>query len=254
MKLKPYLSLGIASAAILGGANIAEAASLEGRVGINPPSPEPGGEGTGVVFTGTGITAPGTGVPLTDLDFVPPRNAGSDGVGPVVELNANPLPTGENNFEPFIGFTGTIEDVTALELIAVATGGAVIEDFIVIPDAFSVTLTDVVESPEYTFDDGGTTVSIGVDANFINLSDGSNDVSTGVGTFSVDFAGLSIAETQALFDEPGEVPEEFTPGTWSSNFIVTADDVPPEVVPEASNLLGLLVIGLSGASMLIRKK
>ena len=132
-------------------------------------------------------------------------------------------------------------------------------NFILIPGAFSVTLTDV-EASQYTFDGSGTTISVGVAGDFINLSDGSGDVSTGVGTFSVDFAGLTIAETQALFDEAGEVPEGFTPGTWSSNFVVTAEEdvtppgPTPEDVPEASNLLGLLVIGLGGASMLIRKK
>lgn len=248
MKLKSYISLGIASAAVLGGANAASAAALQGRVGINPPNPDAGGA-TGVVFTGTGTDAP-NGSPLTDLDFVPPRNAGSDGEGPVVELNANPLPTGENDFAPFIGELGDIQDVTAAELVAIA-GGDTLENFITIGNEFSVTLTDV-EFPVYTFDGGGTTVSIGVEGDFINLSDGSGDVSQGVGTFSVDFAGLTIAETQELFDEPGEVPEEFTPGTWSSNFIVTADA--PPAVPEASNLLGLLVIGLGGASMLARKK
>ena len=256
MKLKSYISLGIASAAVLGGANAASAASLEGRVGINPPNPV-NGIGSGVILTGTGFDIPGTDLPATDFDFVPPENGGT---GAVVELNANPLNTGENDFAPFIGDLGDIQDVTALEINQVLTGGETIPNFINIPDAFSVTLTDV-EPSEYTFDGSGTTVSIGVVGDFINLSDASNDVSQGVGTFSVDFAGLTIAETQELFDEAGEVPEGFTPGTWSSNFIVTAEEEDvtppppgPTPVPEASNLLGLLVIGLGGASMLVRKK
>ena len=253
MKLKSYISLGIASAAVLGGANAASAAALQGRVGINPPSPV-GGEQSGVILTGTGFNIPGTDLPATDFDFVPPEGGGT---GAIVELNANPLPTGENDFQPFVGFTGDIQDVTALEINDVVTGGDTIPNFITIDDAFSVTLTDV-EPSEYTFDGSGTTVSIGVTGDFINLSDGSNDISQGVGTFSVDFAGLTIAETQELFDEAGEIPEGFTPGTWSSNFVVTAEeDVTPPgptPVPEASNLLGLLVIGLGGASMLVRKK
>ena len=254
MKLKSYISLGIASAAaVLGGANAAEAAALQGRVGINPPSPV-GGEASGVILTGTGTNIPGTDLPATNFDFVPPVNGGT---GAIVELNANALPTGENDFAPFIGETGDIQDISNDQILAIASGATELDNFILISDAFSVTLTNV-EASEYTFDGSGTTVSVGVAGDFINLSDGSGDVSTGVGTFSVDFAGLSIAETQALFDEAGEVPEGFTPGTWSSNFVVTAeDDVTPPgptPVPEASNLLGLLVIGLGGASMMIRKK
>ena len=249
MNLKSYIALGAASAAILGGANAASAAALQGRVGINPPSPAPG-EQSGVIFIGTGITVDndeGQTVPLTNFDFVPPVDGG---VGTVVELNANPLPTGENDFAPFVGQTGDILD---FEAAALTPGDFPVEDFINLPGAFSVSLTSV-DFPVYSEDDGGTTVAIGVTGDFINLADGSNDVSQGVGTFSVDFAGLTIAETQALFDEPGEIPEQFSPGTWSSNFVVTAQ--PPGVtpVPEASNLLGLLVVGLGGASMLIRKK
>lgn len=247
MNLKSYLSLGVASVAVLTGAGAAEAAALAGRVGINPPSPV-GGEETGVILIGTGETVPGSNVPATDFDWVPPVGGGT---GDIVEINANPLDTGENDFEPFIGFNGDIQDITNSQILPIAAGATTLPNFIVIPDAFSITLTGVA-IPEYSFDGSGTTVSVGVNGDFINLSDGSNDVSQGVGTFSVDFAGLSIAETQALFDEPGEIPEGFSPGTYSSNWVVEAE-VPP-VVPEASNLLGLLVVGLGGATMLARKK
>jgi hypothetical protein len=243
MKLKSYISLGIASAAVLGGANAASAAALQGRVGLNPPSPV-GGEETGVILIGTGETVPGSDVPATDFDWVPPEGGGT---GAIIEINSNPLPP-QDDFADFVGETGTIQDITAEEIFAVAAGDT-IDDFIVIPGAFSVNVTSV-GIPDYTFDGSGTTISLGVNGDFINLSDGSGDVSQGVGTFSVDFAGLTIAETQELFDEPGEVPVQFNPGTYSSNWVVT-DDV---VVPEASNLLGLLVIGLGGASMLARKK
>ena len=249
MKLKSYISLGIASAAVLGGANAASAAALQGRVGLNPPTPV-GGQETGVILIGTGQTVPGSNLPATDFDWVPPEGGGT---GAIVEINSNPLPP-QDDFADFLGETGTIQDITAEEIFAVAAGET-IDDFIVIPDAFSVNVTSV-GIPEYTFDGSGTTISLGVNGDFINLSDGSGDVSQGVGTFSVDFAGFTIAETQALFDEPGEIPPQFNPGTYSSNWVVTADAPPPtpEVVPEASNLLGLLVIGLGGASMLARKK
>jgi hypothetical protein len=243
MDLKSRLSLGIASLAVLAGASSAQAASLDGRFGINPPT-IPGVQ-TGISFTGTGQNDP-NGNPLTDLDFVPPSGGGN---GAVVEINANPGPGGGNDFVPFIGQTGTAQDLTVADLIGVSPTTP-LEDFIVLPGSFAINLTEV-EFPQYTFDGSGTTVSIGVGVDVINLADGSGDVSSGVGTFSVDFAGLNPDETRALFDEPGETPDQFNPGTWSSNFVVEGD-VPP-VVPEASNLLGLLAIGLGGATMLVRK-
>ncbi|VEP14442.1 exported hypothetical protein [Hyella patelloides LEGE 07179] len=252
MGLRTYISLGVASVATLSGAGAAQAAALQGRVGINPPSPTPGGEQTGVVFTGTGITvgdvdpnAPDPTRPLTDLDFVPPEGGGT---GPVVELNANPF-NGSNDFAAFVGQTGDIRDLPFADTVDLINNP--IPDFIVLDNAFSVTLTSL-QFPEYTFDGTGTTVSLGVTGDFINLSDGSNDVSFGTGTFSVDFAGLSIAETRALFDEPGETPDQFNPGTWSSNWVVEGEE--HENIPEASNLLGLLAVGLGGAFVLARKK
>jgi hypothetical protein len=249
MGLKSRLSLGIASLAVLAGASSAQAASLEGRFGINPPT-IPGVQ-TGISFTGTGqsaTNADGDIVPLTDLDFVPPSGGGN---GAVVEINANPGPTGENDFVPFIGQTGTALDLTVAQLLPITQGATTLPNFIEIPGSFSIELTGA-ELPLYSFDNSGTTVSIGVGINVRNLADGSGDLSSGVGTFSVDFAGLTIDETKALFDEPGETPDQFNPGTWSSNFVV-AEVHNNVVVPEASNLLGLLAIGLGGATMLVRK-
>lgn len=243
----------------VGLASNANAAALQGRVGINPPTPMGEEAPSGVVFTGTGIIDP-NGNPLTDFDFVPPTGGG---VGAVVELNANPF-KGFNDFAPFVGAMGEIKDVTALELLGVnglnatftPTGTPTpIPNFINVPDAFSFTLGKV-GLPQYSFDPdlGSTTVTVGVSGKFINLSDGSLDESDGLGTFSVDFAGKDITATKALFDEPGEVPPEFNPGTWSSNFVATAPDNPTEAVPESSNLLGLLIIGFGGISLLVRKK
>lgn len=248
MSLKSYFSLGVASLAVVAGANSAQAATLQGlqgRVGINPPTPI-GGVETGVIFIGTGQEDP-NGNPLTDFDFVPPEGGGN---GAVVEINANPLPTGENDFAPFVGAAGTAQDLTVAQLLPITTGNATLPNFIQFPGAFSITLTEV-NFPEYSFDGAGTTVSLGVQGDFIDLSNGA--VSQGVGTFSVDFAGLTPDETRALFDEPGEVPDQFNPGTWSSNWVVTAAPHNVGVVPESSNLLGLLVMGLGGATMLLRK-
>lgn len=243
----------------VGLATNANAAALQGRVGINPPTPTGQEEPAGVVFTGTGIIAP-NGNPLTDFDFVPPTDGG---VGAVVELNANPF-EGFNDFAPFVGAMGKIKDVTATELLAVNGVDATftptgeftpILDFIKVDDAFSFTMKHI-GLPQYSFDEelGSTTVTVGVSGKFINLSDGSLDESDGLGTFSVDFAGKNIPQTKALFDEPGEVPPEFNPGTWSSNFVATASDNPTEAVPESSNLLSLLIIGCGGVSLLVRKK
>lgn len=259
-KLPSYVSqasiLGISL--VVGLAGNANAAALQGRVGINPPTPMGGEEPSGVVFTGTGIVDP-NGNPLTDFDFVPPTGGG---VGAVVEINANPF-NGFNDFAPFVGEIGTIKDVTALELLALSgldgnlnpTGTPTpIPNFITLHDAFSFTLEEV-GLPKYSYDDAlnNTTVTLSVSGKFINLADGSLDESDGLGTFSVDFAGKTIAETQALFDEPGEIPSEFNPGTWSSNFVASADNPPPKT-PEASNLLGLLIIGFGGISLFSRKK
>lgn len=242
----------------LGFASNSNAAALQGRVGINPVNQ--GGLAAGVNLIGTGVTDP-NGNPLTDFDFVPPEdgnplvNGGTTGA--VIELNANPVnssnPTSPNDFLPFVTDEGTIKDLTLTEIQAV-NGGAPLEEFLLLPDAFSFRLEQV-NFPQYTFNNTGTTVSVGVEGTFFNLSDGSNDESSGVGTFSVDFAGLEPNEVRALFDEPGELSSAFSPTTYSSNFVALANnDDTGVVVPEASNLLGLLVIGLSGASVITRKK
>ena len=135
MKLKSYISLGIASAAaILGGANTAEAAALQGRVGINPPSPV-NGIGSGVILTGTGTDIPGTTLPATNFDFVPPVNGGT---GAIVELNANALSSGENDFVPFIGETGDILDISNNQILAIADPTTEIELDELYPDSWCV--------------------------------------------------------------------------------------------------------------------
>ena len=240
----------------------ANAAALQGRVGINPLTIPSSGVQAGVNIIGSGLTLGDidptvTGAeadfPVTSFDFVPPENTDTPTTGgttgSIFELNANPE-NGFNDFLPFVTQIGAIQDLSLNEIIAINTGTP-LDDFIVIPNAFSFQLTQV-NAPTYDFDGGGTTVSIGVAGNFFNLNDGSNDISSGVGTFSVDFGGLTPEQTRELFDEAGELPAGFTPATWSSNFVALAPAAP--TTPEASNLLGLLVLGLGGALTLKGRK
>lgn len=240
----------------LGLASNSNAAALQGRVGINPVNQ--GGLAAGVNLIGTGVTDP-NGNPLTDFDFVPPEdgnpllNGGTTGA--VIELNANPVntsnPTSPNDFLPFVTEEGTIQDLTLAETQAIV-GGAPLEDFILFPGAFSFQLEQV-NFPQYTFDGSGTTVSVGVEGTFFNLSDGSNDASVGVGTFSVDFAGLEPDEVRELFDEPGELSNQFSPTTYSSNFVATAP-TPPRPTPEPGSILSLLAVGLIGSGSVFKRK
>lgn len=241
----------------VGFASSSQAAALQGRVGINPLNQN--GLAAGVKLIGTGVVDT-NGNPLTSFDFVPPddgnplQNGGTTGA--VIELNANPIdsvnPTSPNDFLPFVTDSGTIQDLTLAE-IGVINGGAPLDDFILVPDAFSFQLEQV-NLPEYSFDGGGTTVSIGVKGTFFNLSDGSNDTSSGVGTFSVDFAGLEPDEVRELFDEPGEIPAGFSPATYSSNFVAIAPTPDTATTPEPASILGLLVVGLMGSGSVFKRQ
>ena len=241
----------------LGLASNSNAAALQGRVGINPLNQ--GGLAAGVNLIGTGVTGP-DGNPLTDFDFVPPEdgnplvNGGTTGA--VIELNANPVntsnPTSPNDFEPFVAEEGTIQDLTLAETQAV-NSGAPLEEFILVPGAFSFQLEQV-NFPQYTSDSSGTTISVGVEGTFFNLSDGSNDASSGVGTFSVDFAGLNPDEVRELFDEPGELSEQFSPTTYSSNFVTIAPTPDTATTPEPGSILSLLAVGLIGSGSVFKRK
>lgn len=234
--------LSTVSAGMLAHIDAAQAALL-GGVSFSPvPAVD-----SGVLFSGTGVNAPGTINPLTDIDFTPPIDGGN---GIIVELSAGvPEP---DDFLPFIGEEGTIQDVTVAESESITPTSPLV-GFINIPNAFRFDLENI-GFPSYDGGGGdGTTISIRVEGKFVQLFDDpetlENDigsVSIGVGTFSADFAGLSIDETRALFDEPGE---QFGPNSYSATFVATE-----QAIPESSNLVTLLGLGLIGGVMIIRQR
>ncbi|MDJ0534316.1 MAG: hypothetical protein QNJ70_17855 [Xenococcaceae cyanobacterium MO_207.B15] len=263
MKIKSLVSLGavsVGAVSILASATAAHAAALEGRFSIAPFNEN--GQDAGVNFIGTGITF-SDGDPLTEFDFVPSVDVVDNGMGgfelpgggttgAIIELNATPLnplnpDTSPNDFSAFVSDIGTIQDLGLDELLDINNNGNPLADFIVIDDAFSFELA-FVEEPEYTNTGSGTTVSVGVRGTVTNLFDGSFDESFGVGTFSVDFAGLNPNQVRGLFDEPGELSEALSPTSYSANFVVR------EAVPESSNVLGLLALGLGGIAFIANNK
>lgn len=239
-------ALAITVACVLGSEQAASAASLQGRVGINPFNKD--GEEAGVTLIGSGLRDANNN-PVVSYDFVPPtdRNTPVTGgtTGAIVELNANSLnpldPNSPNDFVNFVGQTGTIQDLSFTEIASLGS----IDDFILVENSFSFQLNSL-GLPVYSFNQQGTTISLGAEGTFFNLSDGSNDASQGVGTLSIDFAGLTPAQVVTLFDENNEISPAFDPTTWSSNFVAVADgpDTPIVVVNESSTLFSLALLSL----------
>jgi hypothetical protein len=232
--------VGLLTAGFLTGVSSAQAAALTGGVSFRP------GDDGGVILTGTGVTDP-DGDPLTDLDFVPPVGGGS---GVIVELNSGT--PGPNDFEPFEGFSGAIADLTLAQTSSITPDNPLV-GFININNGFRFDLEQI-SFPDYSTTSvggivTGTTVSIGVSGQFVNTSDGSNDVSRGVGSFSVDFAGQTPDQVRALFDQGGEV---FGPNSYSATFVAVQQPTPAPV-PESSNVVALLALGLGGATLIKRK-
>lgn len=242
--------LAVASASLLSNVNPAQAAALTGRVFVNPAV------GGGVIFEGSGQTAPG-GSPLTGFDFLPPENGGT---GAVLELNASSNDTppvtcpGGSNFCQYVGGVGTINDLSIGDLTSLPN-----DNFIVINKdgsvgggtgvAFEFDLVDLA-FPSYvesTLPDGtvSTTVSLAFEGIFTHVGDGSNDTSFGIANVSADFEGFNIAQTQALFDEDGE---DFGPINYSISIRASAN------IPESSNIVGLLAFGLVGSAFVIGKR
>ncbi|GAB4528792.1 MAG: hypothetical protein Tsb0014_10350 [Pleurocapsa sp.] len=230
--------VGLLTAGFLTGVSSAQAAALTGGVSFRP------GDDGGVILTGTGVTDP-DGDPLTDFDFVPPVGGGT---GVIVELNSGT--PGPNDFEPFEGFSGAITDLTLAQTALISPDNPLV-GFIDIANGFRFDLEQI-SFPDYSTTSvgsiiTGTTVSIGVSGQFVNTSDGSNDVSRGVGSFSVDFAGQTPDQVRALFDQGGEV---FGPNSYSATFVAFEQ---PIAVPESSNVVALLALGLGGATLIKRK-
>jgi len=181
---------------------------LQGFVGIVPTV-------GGVNITGSDATSQ-----FSNFDFQP---------GSIVEVNANPLPTGENDFAQFIGMTGLIKDITGADILAINAGN-VFEDFIVVPDAFTFDL-EVVDTPVFIETAFSTTGQLSAFGSFYDVY---GNRTSGELNFSADFAGFTLAETVSLVQSDNEFV-----ATWSLNALAELEATD---VPEAS--LGFFTIGL----------
>ena len=241
MKLNNNTTLALAGLAVVAiSVDSANAVSLEGNLDLSSP---PNG---GVIFEGFGI-ADINGNSLSNLDFIPPDDPGfpePGGTG-AIEINASP----DSSFFAFIEEEGTIEDLPPFPGTEPAFPGdeldSVIEGFINVPDTFRFDLSDS-DFPTYSEslenNSVTTTVSIGLQGTFVNLADSSNDVSSGIGTLTIDFVGLTQEEIQELYNEPGET---FGPLNWTANFVATAEE--PVVVPEQSSIVSLIGFALTSS-------
>lgn len=203
MKLKTTKTIaftGFVAAATFFSASSAQAASLGGSLNVSSTLPD-----GGVIFEGFGI-ADINGNSLSNLDFVPPDDPGfpePGGTGSVL-ISA----PSDSDFFTFTNAKGTIKDLPPFPGTEPAFPGdeldPVIEGFIHVPNAFRFDLSDS-DFPTYNEVFLGnsitTTVSIGLQGTFVNLADGSNNTSSGVGTLKIDFVGFSTAEIQTLYDE-----------------------------------------------------
>lgn len=243
--LQAFGGVALLAASVLTSASPAKAAFLgayDGTFNLLPTL----GNNQGLIFTGTGLTPDdvgGTGTePLPDIDFVEPIN---DGTGDIV------LSAAAGDFTNFPVISVSIQDLCLPGTPNACTGATFPPPSF---DWFEATaadgsqfkfIADVISFPEYSQQGNNTSVSVGVSGRVVNLLD-PTQISTGFANFSSDFAGRSISQVQALFDEPGE---SFGPQNWSADFVVSAPSV-----PESSNSIGLLVLGLVGGGLALKKQ
>lgn len=253
-------------------------ASLEGSFGINPFTTGSDQAG-GITLEGTGITAP-NGVPLTNIDFLPPEGPGVPAVpgnGAIVEV------TGNGDFAQFQNWTGTVLDLAFDSSVCGTciyneTNSAVFPNTPGAPGPVARWLSitedpgegtpgnfdggftarlDNLLAPRYIQGPTGTTVVIDTFLTIFKLDEDGvitgDDPSTAIGTISGDFVGLTSAEVQAEFTDPGQLfPNDVSSATWSGSFVASKDDITD--IPEGSNLISLLGLGLAGASSLLIKR
>jgi len=240
--------------------NTVNAAALEGTVSIQPftlggitvggvaANASPGG----VLLTYTGVDDP-FGKPITGFEFLPSTTP--TGFATALQFN------GSGDFASFFNHRGLIRNVTtadSLAFLAEETGGPDFEisDFLRI---YSETTDDNWNTLEYTFaldsislpeytsvGVGGqdTTISLNFNGRFINADD--NSESFGSFTTALTFNGDNQAEVIALLSDvnnPYEAP------SWTADAVVSA-----ATVPEPSAVGGLMVFGLLGSMVGLKKR
>ena len=168
---------------------------LTGFVGISPTV-------GGVIITGSDVTTE-----FSDFDFVP---------GSIIEINANPLPNGSNDFQPFIGYTGTIADITAQNILDI-NAGTEFANFLNVPGAFTFTLEQV-DNPVFIETAFSTTGQLSAFGSFYDMQ---GNKSSGELNFSADFAGMTEAEVLALVSSQNNFV-----ASWSLNAVATDTSVP----------------------------
>lgn len=240
MKFNSYLAVGLASVGIFTGAGVASAATLTSELSIS-----------GIVdATGLGAFSTG-GAPLTsfefeDIDSTLDGTTGefliNDGTGPLFTVfDPTPFQGGTIKNLPINGQFAPVDDF--LDFSFDANSGV---------DTMNNATFDLDTIGEPTqLDTGiGVTTSFSVTGVF-ETDQGDFD---GVGTFSADISydaidGVSnFNEYIDFLSVPGNTIERIT---FSADFVVEQEVA--EAVPEASNLVGLLGLGLLGGTLISRK-
>ena len=186
----------------------------------------------GIAPTIGGVIINGSDTDGYDFNFVP---------GSIIEINANPLADGSNDFMPFVGYTGLISDITAEDIDAINAGDE-FANFLNVPDAFSFTLeaVDTLVLVESAF---STTAQMSAFGSFYDVN---GLKSSGELNFSADFAGMTSQEVATLVSSDNTFV-----ASWSLNAV--ANGVGPDAtdIPDAS--LGFISIVLIVLALLARR-
>ena len=245
MKINSYLALGAVAAGVFTGVGAANAATISSELKLS---------GT-LDATALGVNGP-FGNPLTTFEFDdiggnPNVDTGefviTEGNGPLFQV-FNPLP-----FE-----AGTIRDLPIP--LNDPTGFFPVEDFL--DFSFDPLTGDPLDEAQFNLDTmtdvTAVDTGVGVTTSFSVLGtfDTAQGTFNGEGTFSADItydaiAGVSnFAEYTTFLSTAGNRIEGIA---YSADFIVE-QEVDNGVVPESSNVLGLLGLGLLGGTMVASKK
>lgn len=259
-------SVSVFAVGLIGNSNPASAARFaEGTFNISGGTVEIESFGTISDATGGAIDSD---FPFTDFDFFNLDGSNSPGTGQFT------VGGGSGDFAPFLSSgtppqvqSGTIQDLDLGELIGVATGQVPINGFLDFTFQNSGNTFDLLDlDDQATFDqtDVGVTISIGGTGIFRLVDQVQNgevveflptpgDITFGTEiTFNSLSSGTtpptdinSVADLTAFLTVPGN---EVTGISWSGEASLNPADI-----PESSNLVALLGLGLIGGTLMIRK-